>query len=83
MTKVAPTIELPLSALLEKDGSDRSVDRRSADIERQRARDQGCRQGAATFTVAEGLEAGMRVVTAGVHSLAEGQKVRVLEGGAT
>ena len=28
-------------------------------------------------------EAGMRVVTAWVHSLSEGQKVKVLEGGAS
>ena len=34
-----------------------------------------------TFTDAEGLEAGMRVVTGGVHSLSEGQKVKVPEGG--
>jgi hypothetical protein len=38
-------------------------------------------KGAATFTVTEGLEAGTRVVTAGVHSLSEGQKVKVPEGG--
>ncbi|RVA00689.1 efflux transporter periplasmic adaptor subunit, partial [Mesorhizobium sp. M7A.F.Ca.US.001.02.1.1] len=36
-----------------------------------------------TFTVTEGLEAGMRVVTAGVHSLSEGQKVTVPEGRAS
>ncbi|RWC48461.1 MAG: efflux RND transporter periplasmic adaptor subunit [Mesorhizobium sp.] len=83
MTKVAPTIELPLSALLEKDGSDRvwivnpetsSVSAREIKI--------ASKNGDA-FTVAEGLEAGMRVVTAGVHSLSEGQKVKVPEGGAS
>ena len=36
-----------------------------------------------SFNVAEGLEAGMRVVTAGVHSLVEGQKVKIPQGGAS
>ncbi|SDA83004.1 efflux RND transporter periplasmic adaptor subunit [Mesorhizobium qingshengii] len=83
MTKVAPTIELPLSALLEKDGSDRVwiVDPQTSSVSAHEIK--VAAKGAATFTVAEGLEAGMRVVTAGVHSLAEGQKVRILEGGAT
>ncbi|CAN7144631.1 efflux RND transporter periplasmic adaptor subunit [Mesorhizobium sp. LjRoot246] len=81
MTKVTPTIELPLSALLEKDGSDKVwiVDPQTSSVS---AKDiKVAAKGAATFTVAEGLEAGMRVVTAGVHSLSEGQKVKVPEGG--
>ena len=39
-------------------------------------------KGADPFPVAEGWEAGPGVVTAGVHSLAEGQKVKIPEGGA-
>ena len=34
----------------------------------------------ATFTVAGGLDGGARVVTAGVHSLSDGQKVKLLQG---
>ncbi|CCV15643.1 efflux RND transporter periplasmic adaptor subunit [Mesorhizobium sp. STM 4661] len=82
MTKVAPTIELPLSALLEKNGGDKVwiVDARMSSVSTRDIK--VAARGAATFTVAEGLEAGMRVVTAGVHSLVEGQKVRIPEGGA-
>ncbi|TPK69973.1 efflux RND transporter periplasmic adaptor subunit [Mesorhizobium sp. B2-4-15] len=83
MTKVAPTIELPMSALLEKDGADKVwiVDPRTSSVS---ARDiKVASRNGGTFTVAEGLEAGMRVVTAGVHSLSEGQKVKVPEGGAS
>jgi RND family efflux transporter MFP subunit len=83
VAKVAPTIELPLSALLQKNGADKVwiVDAQTSSFS---ARDiKVASKGAVTFTVAEGLEAGMRVVTAGVHSLVEGQKVRIPEGGAT
>ncbi|TPM28686.1 efflux RND transporter periplasmic adaptor subunit [Mesorhizobium sp. B2-3-5] len=83
VTKVAPTIELPMSALLEKDGADKVwiVDPRTSSVS---ARDiKVASRNGGTFTVAEGLEAGMRVVTAGVHSLSEGQKVKVPEGGAS
>ncbi|RUW62803.1 efflux RND transporter periplasmic adaptor subunit [Mesorhizobium sp. M7A.F.Ca.US.008.03.1.1] len=83
MTKVAPTIELPMSALLEKNGSDKVwiVDPQTSSVS---ARDiKIASKNGGTFTVAEGLEAGMRVVTAGVHSLSEGQKVKVPEGGAS
>ncbi|TJV45427.1 MAG: efflux RND transporter periplasmic adaptor subunit [Mesorhizobium sp.] len=81
MTKVTPTIELPLSALLEKDGADKVwiVDPQTSSVSAKEIKVAAKR--AATFIVAEGLEAGMRVVTAGVHSLSEGQKVKVLEGG--
>ncbi len=81
MTKVTPTIELPMSALLEKDGSTKVwiVDPQSSSVATREIRIASKTGG--MFTVAEGLEAGMRVVTAGVHSLAEGQKVKVLEGG--
>ena len=81
MTKVAPTIELPMSALLEKDGSDKVwiVDPQSSSVGTREIKIASKSGG--SFTVAEGLEAGMRVVTAGVHSLSEGQKVKVPEGG--
>lgn len=81
VTKVAPTIELPMSALLEKDGADKVwiVDPQTSSVSAKEIK--VAAKGAATFTVAEGLEAGTRVVTAGVHSLSEGQKVKVLEGG--
>ena len=82
MTKITPTIELPLSALLEKDGADRVwiVDEKTSSVSTRDIKIAS--KGAASFIVAEGLEAGMRVVTAGVHSLAEGQKVKIPEGGA-
>lgn len=81
VTKVAPTIELPISALLEKDGSDKVwiVDPQSSSVSAREIKIASKSGG--SFTVAGGLEAGMRVVTAGVHSLSEGQKVKVPEGG--
>jgi membrane fusion protein, multidrug efflux system len=81
VTKVAPTIELPISALLEKNGADKVwiVDPQTSSVSAKEIR--VAAKGAATFTVTEGLEAGTRVVTAGVHSLSEGQKVKVPEGG--
>ncbi|MDX8468852.1 efflux RND transporter periplasmic adaptor subunit [Mesorhizobium sp. VK23B] len=81
MTKVAPTIELPISALLQKDGADKVwiVDQQSSSVSAREIKIASKNGG--SFTVAEGLEAGMRVVTAGVHSLSEGQKVKVPEGG--
>ncbi|AZO26156.1 efflux RND transporter periplasmic adaptor subunit [Mesorhizobium sp. M1B.F.Ca.ET.045.04.1.1] len=81
MTKVAPTITLPMSALLEKDGAEKVwiVDPQSSSVSAREIRIAAKNGG--TFTVASGLEAGMRVVTAGVHSLSEGQKVKVPEGG--
>ncbi|MDX8510934.1 efflux RND transporter periplasmic adaptor subunit [Mesorhizobium captivum] len=81
MTKVAPTITLPISALLEKDGAEKVwiVDPQSSSVNAREIRIAAKNGG--TFTVASGLEAGMRVVTAGVHSLSEGQKVKVPEGG--
>lgn len=83
VAKVAPTIELPLSALLEKNGGDKVwiVDEQTSSVSTRDIKIAS--KGAASFTVAEGLEAGMRVVTAGVHSLAEGQKVKISQGGAT
>ncbi|AZO56603.1 MULTISPECIES: efflux RND transporter periplasmic adaptor subunit [unclassified Mesorhizobium] len=83
MTKVVPTIELPISALLEKDGSEKVwiVDPKTSSVSAHDIKVASKNGG--TFTVAEGLDAGMRVVTAGVHSLVDGQKVKVPEGGAS
>ncbi|MDX8476974.1 efflux RND transporter periplasmic adaptor subunit [Mesorhizobium sp. VK24D] len=83
MTKVAPTITLPMSALLEKNGSEKVwiVDPQTSSVSTREIKIASKSGG--TFTVADGLEAGMRVVTAGVHSLSEGQKVRVPDGGAS
>ncbi|RWH71904.1 efflux RND transporter periplasmic adaptor subunit [Mesorhizobium sp.] len=81
VAKVAPTIELPISALLEKDGSEKVwiVDPQSSSVSTREIKVASKNGG--SFTVAGGLEAGMRVVTAGVHSLSEGQKVKAPEGG--
>lgn len=83
MTKVVPTIELPISALLEKNGSEKVwiVDPKTSSVSAHDIKVASKNGG--TFTVADGLDAGMRVVTAGVHSLVDGQKVKVLEGGAS
>ncbi|AWC21117.1 Efflux pump periplasmic linker BepF [Aminobacter sp. MSH1] len=77
--KADEAIDLPLSALLEKDGKNFVwvVDQAASTVSLQdievKAKD------GASFTV-DGLTAGTRVVTAGVNSLAEGQKVRIPEG---
>ncbi|MCA0023459.1 MULTISPECIES: efflux RND transporter periplasmic adaptor subunit [unclassified Mesorhizobium] len=83
MTTVEPTIELPLSALFQRNGSDRVwvVDAQTSSVSTREIK-VASRNGG-TFTVAQGLEAGMRVVTAGVHSLTEGQKVKLPAGGAS
>ncbi|TIP05677.1 MAG: efflux RND transporter periplasmic adaptor subunit [Mesorhizobium sp.] len=81
VAEVNPTIELPISALLEKDGSEKVwiVDPQSSSVSTREIKVASKNGG--SFTVAGGLEAGMRVVTAGVHSLSEGQKVKAPEGG--
>ncbi|CDX22973.1 RND efflux membrane fusion protein [Mesorhizobium sp. ORS 3324] len=81
MTKVAPTITLPMSALLEKNGAEKVwiVDPQTSSVSTREIK--VASKSGGTFTVASGIEAGMRVVTAGVHSLSEGQKVKVPEGG--
>ncbi|RWO74546.1 MAG: efflux RND transporter periplasmic adaptor subunit [Mesorhizobium sp.] len=83
MVTVVPTIELPLSALLQKNGLDKVwiLDAQTSSVSTRDIK--VAAKGAGTFTVAEGLEAGMRVVTAGVHSLVEGQKVKIPQGGAS
>ncbi|TIU93761.1 MAG: efflux transporter periplasmic adaptor subunit, partial [Mesorhizobium sp.] len=66
---------------LEKNGSEMVwvVDPQSSSVSAREIKIASKKGG--SFTVAEGLEAGMRVVTAGVHSLSEGEKVKVPEGG--
>lgn len=83
VAKVAPTIELPLSALLQKNGGDKVwiVDEQTSSVSTRGIKIAS--KNGASFIVAEGLEAGMRVVTAGVHSLVEGQKVKIPQGGAS
>lgn len=80
VTAIAPSIELPLSALLEKDGRQQVwiVDPQTSSVSTRDIR--VAAEGADTFTVADGLDAGMRVVTAGVHSLTPGEKVKIPEG---
>ncbi|WP_296742953.1 efflux RND transporter periplasmic adaptor subunit [Mesorhizobium sp.] len=83
VTQVTPTIELPMTALLETDGADKVwiVDPQTSSVSMREIKIASKNGG--SFTVASGLDAGMRVVTAGVHSLSEGQKVKVPEGGAS
>ncbi|CAM5455000.1 Multidrug resistance protein MdtE [Mycolicibacterium aubagnense] len=74
---IKPAIELPLSALLEKDGRTQVwiVDEKTASVAPQDI--QVTARTGGTFTVADGLAAGTRVVTAGVHSLTPGQKIKL------
>jgi RND family efflux transporter MFP subunit len=76
----ASAIVLPLSALLEKDGKELVwvVDPQALTVATRPIRPAS--KSAGNFTVADGLEAGTLVVTAGVHSLAEGQRVKLLGG---
>ncbi|MGN6304676.1 MAG: efflux RND transporter periplasmic adaptor subunit [Mesorhizobium sp.] len=90
VTAATPAIELPLSALLEADGKAKVwiVDPQASTVATREVKVSA--KTAGSFTVPTGpegggsqgggLEEGMRVVTAGVHSLKEGQKVRI-EGG--
>lgn len=82
VTAAAPAIELPLSALLEAGGKTRVwvVDPQASTVSTHEV--EVSARTAGSFVVASkpeggGLEEGMRVVTAGVHSLKEGQKVRI------
>ena len=76
-TSVKPAIELPLSALLEQDGKTQVwiVDEKTATVATHDV--QVAARSGTTFTVASGLDAGARVVTAGVHSLTPGQKIKL------
>lgn len=79
-TQAAPGIELPVSALLERDGktmvwvvdpATRTVSTRDVTV--------AARDGSAV-RVLDGLASGTRVVTAGVHSLTPGQTVKIADG---
>lgn len=76
-TAVAPTITLPRSALLMDNGRTAVwvVDTASATVSLKDIKVAAL--GADSFTVAGGIDAGTRVVTAGVHSLKPGQKVKL------
>lgn len=75
--KMEAGIRLPLSSLLEADGKTQVwiVDTASQTVA-LKAIDVGANDGI-TFAVKSGLKPGDRVVTAGVHSLKNGQKVRI------
>ena len=76
-TTLKPAIELPLSALLEKDGKTQVwiVDEKTASVAPKDI--QVAARTSGTFTVADGLDPGTRVVTAGVNSLTPGQKIKL------
>lgn len=72
-------IKIPATAILERDSKSFvwAVDPQSKTVSLREVRVAG-RDGA-TVTVAEGLEPGTRIVTAGVHSLSQGQQVKIPE----
>jgi membrane fusion protein, multidrug efflux system len=75
----APRIDLPATALLERDGKSMVwvVDPRTLRVALREVNLSG--RGTGTITVSGGLAAGDRVVTAGVHSLSSGQTVKIFE----
>jgi RND family efflux transporter MFP subunit len=77
MAPVSPRIDLPSAALVEQDGKTFvwTVDPRSKAVTLRAVR-VAARMNS-TVVVTEGVTAGDRVVTAGVHSLAAGQVVRL------
>lgn len=75
-----PTITLPASALLMKDAPYVwVVDETAGKVNLRQIKTDGVTPGAATFTITEGVKAGERIVTAGVHKLADGQSVKIDE----
>lgn len=74
---VSPSIVLPASALLDEDGKTSVwvVDPAASTVGLRPI--QVAAQAPGYFTVAAGIEPGTRVVTAGVHSLTQGQKVKL------
>lgn len=75
-----PTITLPASALLMKDTPYVwVVDETAGKVNLRQIKTDGVAPGAAAFTVAEGVKAGERIVTAGVHKLTDGQAVKIDE----
>lgn len=73
----SPVVRLPASALIEKDGHTQVwiVDPKSATVSRRDVK--VARDGDGAVLVLDGLEPAMRVVTAGVHSLVDGQAVKI------
>jgi RND family efflux transporter MFP subunit len=73
----APVVRLPASAILEKDGRNQVwiVDPKSATVSLRPV--EIASEGDGIIDVTSGLEPAMRVVTAGVHSLVEGQSVKI------
>lgn len=76
---VSPQIILPASALLEQDGKTSVwlVDAASASVSQRPVTVAAA--GPGYFVIESGIDAGARVVTAGVHSLKEGQKIKLDE----
>jgi len=74
---VPPRIDLPETALLDRDGKTFVwvVDPATSTVAQREVKVAGRNDGRAA--VSEGLAAGQRIVTVGVHSLAPGQKVKV------
>lgn len=74
-----PTIALPRSALLERDGTTRIwvVDTAGKTVKTVQV--QIAQRDDASIRVSSGLQAGARVVVAGVNSLSEGQSVKIDE----
>lgn len=77
--QVPPRIELPASALLERDGRKQLwiVDPATSKVSTREVVVAGSRDG--TIAVTSGIAAGERVVIVGVNSLAPGQAVKVAE----
>jgi RND family efflux transporter MFP subunit len=76
----ATSIELPASALLERDGTTMVwvVDPATKTVSTQSVK--VATRGERSFQVVEGLAPGTRVVTAGVNSLTPGQQVKIADG---
>lgn len=76
---IEPRIELPLSALQEIDGKARIwlIDPQTQTVSPREVRI--IERSANSVLVANGIKAGDRVVSAGVHSLQPGQKVKLDE----
>jgi RND family efflux transporter MFP subunit len=79
-TPAGSVIQLPLTALLEKDGATQvwTVDPTSLTVSLHKVG--VARKDEVTFIVGSGLDKGARVVIAGVHSLQDGQKVKPDDG---
>ncbi len=78
-TQAAPGIELPASALLEKDGRTMvwTVDPAAKTVSTRDVTIAG--RNGSSIRIANGLESGTRVVTAGVNSLTPGQTVKIAD----